>query len=57
MENEMITVPETNELSEKDYQKLIYEESLKQTALLEKQINSSKKQKFFAFSDSFQNRV
>lgn len=44
MENEMITVPETNELSEKDYQKLIYEESLKQTALLEKQINSSKKQ-------------
>ena len=39
MENEMITVPETNELSEKDYQKLIYEESLKQTALLEKQIN------------------
>ena len=44
MENEMITVPETNVLSEKDYQKLIYEESLKQTALLEKQINSSKKQ-------------
>lgn len=44
MENEMITIPETNELSEKDYQKLIYEESLKQTALLEKQINSSKKQ-------------
>ena len=44
MENEMITVPENNELSEKDYQKLIYEESLKQTALLEKQINSSKKQ-------------
>ena len=44
MENEMITVPETNELFEKDYQKLIYEESLKQTALLEKQISSSKKQ-------------
>ena len=42
MENEMITVPETNELSEKDYQKLIYEESLKQTALLEKQAKTSK---------------
>lgn len=44
MENEIITVPENNELTEKDYQKLIYEESLKQTDLLEKQINSAKKQ-------------
>ena len=44
MENEIITVPENNELTEKDYQKLIYEESLKQTVLLEKQINSAKKQ-------------
>ena len=44
MENEIITVPENNELTEKDYQRLIYEESLKQTDLLEKQINSAKKQ-------------
>ena len=44
MENEIITVLENNELTEKDYQKLIYEESLKQTDLLEKQINSAKKQ-------------
>ena len=44
MENEIIIVPENNELTEKDYQKLIYEESLKQTDLLEKQINSAKKQ-------------
>ncbi len=44
MNNEIIEVPENIELTEKDYQKLIYEESLKQTSLLEKQIKSAKRQ-------------
>lgn len=44
MENDIIVVPENKNLSEKDYQKLIYEESIKQTALLEKQVSSSKRQ-------------
>ncbi len=44
MENDAIIIPENKNFSEKDYQKLIYEESLKQTALLEKQVSSSKKQ-------------
>lgn len=41
MNNEIIEVPEKNE---KDYQKLIYEESVKQTEILEKQFKYSKKQ-------------
>lgn len=44
MNGEIIKVPENIESNEKDYQKLIYEESLKQTELLEKQINSAKRQ-------------
>ncbi|MBQ6876893.1 MAG: hypothetical protein IJO22_00635 [Oscillospiraceae bacterium] len=44
MEKELIVIPENNNFSEKDYQKLVYEESLKQTALLEKQISSAKRQ-------------
>ncbi len=44
MNGEIIKVPENIEFNEKDYQKLIYEESLKQTELLEKQINSAKRQ-------------
>ena len=41
MNNEIIEVPEKNE---KDYQKLIYEESVKQTEILEKQFKYVKKQ-------------
>lgn len=44
MNGEIIKVPENIESNEKDYQKLIYEESLKQTELIEKQINSAKRQ-------------
>ena len=44
MNNEIIEVPEKIENCEKNYQKLIYEESLKQTEILEKQFKSAKKQ-------------
>ena len=44
MNNEIIEVPEKIENYEKNYQKLIYEESLKQTEILEKQFKSAKKQ-------------
>ena len=44
MDKEIIEVPEKIENSEINYQKLIYEESLKQTAILEKQVKSAKRQ-------------
>lgn len=44
MENNIIEVPTAENLNEKELQKLIYEQSLKQTALLEKQTKWVKRQ-------------